>query len=67
MMRPIDIDTFKKLILGEDISLKITYTIKSVKIATSLIGLDQISFEDIQGEHVTSTGGSQFMRYPSLK
>jgi hypothetical protein len=66
IMRPIDIDTFKNLILGEDISLKITYTIKTVRIATSLVGLDQLSFDDSQGDSIPSSG-SQFIRYPTLK
>jgi hypothetical protein len=43
--RPMDYETFKKWIY-RDHNLRLTYTIKSVVIATSLIGLDEVGFDE---------------------
>ena len=40
-----DYETFKKWIY-RDHNLRLTYTIKNVVIATSLIGLDEIGFDE---------------------
>ncbi len=65
--RPIDFDLFRKWIY-RDHNLKLTYTIKNVVIATSLISLDDLGFDDSVSVNVSSQGGNtNMLRYPSFK
>lgn len=58
---PLEFDAFKKWIY-RDHNLYLTYTIKSITIATSLIGLDQVGFEE-SGQNIQNPGYSS---YPSF-
>jgi hypothetical protein len=62
--RPIDFETFKKWIY-KDHNLKLTYTFKNVVIATSLVGLDELGFEESPKE-VTITVNQNYFQYPSF-
>ena len=63
--RPMDLETFIKWIY-RDHNLRLTYTIKNVVIATSLIGLDNLGFEDNLNVNVNPSGPG-ILRYPSFK
>ena len=63
--KPIDYETFKKWLYSDDRNLQVTYTFKNVAIATSLIGLDDVAFEESSQTSASSSGS--MMRYPSLK
>jgi hypothetical protein len=65
--RPLDFDTFKKW-LSRDHSLKLSFAWKNVTIATSLIVLDEIGFDDsFMQPPGFSPINPQQIGYPSFK
>jgi hypothetical protein len=67
MNRPLDFDTFKKW-LSRDHNLKLSYAWKNVTIATSLIALDEIGFDDSSSQPSGfSAINPQQIGYPSFK